>query len=208
MSLLATRRFAIRRRLYPILERALLGLGAFRAGKELRHEPRRIIFVCSGNICRSPYAEAFARQCGLPAVSCGTHAHSGSPADPTAIAEAAGRGIALSEHQATRWRDVSLSPGDVIVAMQLRHLFIVLPRALAGRYTVLLFSSFLPQFAPIWDPYGRPREIYREVFDLIDIGVQHLAQWTVSALGGTPPLAQIRIRAPDRDCGDTAGRSR
>lgn len=196
-------KFATRRRLYPILEQTLLALGAFRAASsDLRRDPLRIIFVCSGNICRSPYAEACARQCGLPAVSCGTHAQSGSPADPTAIAEAAERGIGLSDHRAVRWRDVSLRRGDVVVAMTLRHVLIVLPRALMRRCDVLLLSSFLPQFAPIWDPYGRPRDFYRRVFDVIDIGVRHLAQWTNSALGATQTTQIRRQSRPDRDCGD------
>lgn len=202
MSVLPPRRFAIRRRLYPILEQALLALGAFRAArKDVNRETLRIAFVCSGNICRSPYAEAFARRCGLSAISCGTHAENGSPADPAAVAEAAGRGVDLTEHRAARWRDLPLRPGDVIVAMTLRHVFLVLPRALMRRCHVLLFSSFLPEFAPIWDPHGRPPEFYRQIFDLIDIGVRHLAQWADPARGGTLPTQVRRPSSSDRNCG-------
>lgn len=174
---------ALRRRLYPKLEQAVLALGAFgRLQTARRNDPSRIVFVCSGNICRSPYAEASARRFGLPALSSGIRAESGSTADATAIAEAANRGIDLSEHRAVRWQDMPLRPGDLIVAMQLRHAFTALPRAMKNRCTVLLFSSLLPQFAPIWDPYGRPQDTYREIFDLIDRGVQRLAGSTDSAL--------------------------
>ena len=177
------RMFAVRRRLYPILEQALLSLGAFRGPQTgRRRDPSRIVFVCSGNICRSPYAEALARRCGMPAFSSGTRAENGSAADATAIAEAAERGIDLSEHRAVRWRDMPLRPGDLIIVMQLRHAFTVLPRAMMGRCTVLLFSSLLPQFAPIWDPYGKPQVTYREIFDLIDCGVQRLAGSTNAVL--------------------------
>lgn len=169
--------FAVRRRLYPEIERAVLALGAFRgpqAGR--RRDPTRMVFVCSGNICRSPYAEALARGFGLPALSCGTRAENGSAADATAIAEAAEHGVDLSEHRAVRWRNVPLRSGDLIIAMQLRHAFAVLPRAMMRRCTVILFSSLLPQFAPIWDPYGKPPVTYREIFDLIDRGVRSLAR--------------------------------
>jgi len=177
MSAAPRYRPAIRRRLYPLLERTLLGLGAFRsAAGDRKSAPQRVIFVCSGNICRSPYAEALARARGLPAVSCGTHARSGSPADPSAIAEAASRGIALDDHRAARWQDMELRRGDLIVAMTLRHILFVLPRVLRSGSDLALFSALLPRFAPIWDPYGRPREFYGQIFDLIDIGISRLAE--------------------------------
>lgn len=204
MSVFLLRRIAARRRLYPLLEKTLLALGAFHAtGNDLRRDPLRIVFVCTGNICRSPYAEALARQCGVSAVSCGTHAHSGSPADLAATAEAARRGIALADHRALRWQDVSLHPGDLIVAMTLRHAFAVLPRALMKRCRVLLFSSFLPQFAPIWDPYGRAPEVYREVFDLLETGVRHLSLSTQPAPSEVAPKRNEGSSRLEGDCGDS-----
>jgi Low molecular weight phosphotyrosine protein phosphatase len=58
----------------------------------------RVVFVCTGNICRSPYAEAAARAHGINAVSCGTHTRTGLPADPVAIREAALRGRDMTAH--------------------------------------------------------------------------------------------------------------
>ncbi len=168
----------VRTRLYPKIERGVLALGWLRAN-EARHSQgsKRLVFVCSGNICRSPYAQALARMRGMRAISCGTHTRPGLPADATAIREAARRDVDLTSHMTTRWEDVDLAEGDLIVAMQLRHAWTVLPRARANRCPVVMLSSFLPEFAPVWDPYGKPGDAYQRAFDLIDSGVDRMARW-------------------------------
>jgi protein-tyrosine phosphatase len=137
----------------------------------------RLVFVCSGNICRSPYAHALARGRGMNAISCGTHTRAGLPADGMAIKEAARREVDLTSHITTRWEDIDLAEGDLIVAMQLRHAWTVLPRARAYRCPVVMLSSFLPKFAPVWDPYGKPGDAYQRTFDLIDTGVDSMTRW-------------------------------
>jgi len=79
--------------------------------------------------------------------------------------------------------------GDVIVAMQLRHALSVLPRARAQAYPVVMFSSLLPGFTTVRDPYGRPDEHFREVFDLIDAGIAQFARLQGGRLP-TPPLVE------------------
>ena len=156
----------------------MLALGWLRA-EEARHRPlKRVVFVCSGNICRSPYAEVTARMRGLTAVSCGTETQTGLAADNTAIIEAARRAVDLNAHRTTRWEDLELEAGDLIVCMQLRHALAVRPRARASGCPVVMLSSFLlPQFAPVWDPYGKQSPEFQRAFDLIDAGVQRMSQW-------------------------------
>jgi protein-tyrosine phosphatase len=160
----------------------MLALGWLRAD-EARHRPnlKRVVFVCSGNICRSPYAEVIARVRGLTAVSCGTETETGLAADSTAIVEAARRGVDLKAHRTTRWEDLELQAGDLIVAMQLRHARAVLPRARASDCPVVMLSSLLPQFAPVWDPYGKQSPEFQRAFDLIDAGVQRMSQWQAAS---------------------------
>jgi protein-tyrosine phosphatase len=163
----------IRRRLYPWIERSVLAMRLLRVdGAAEWSKYRRLVFVCSGNICRSPYAEIAARDCGLAALSCGTHTENGRPADAVAITEAARRGKDLGRHKTRRWEDVELTPGDVIVVMQLKHALAVLPRARREGFSIVLLSSLLPDFKVLWDPYGRPADDYTYVFDLIDAGVK------------------------------------
>lgn len=177
----------VRARLYPWIERGVLATGWLRADQPRQWSRyARLVFVCSGNICRSPYAEAAARRCGLAAISCGIATEQGLPADGTAIKEAAQRGLDLTSHRTTRWQDVEIGTGDIVVAMQLRHALTVLPRATAHACQVIMLSSLLlPKFAPICDPYGKPQDQFRRVFDLIDSGVLRMAQLRRLAESGT-----------------------
>jgi protein-tyrosine phosphatase len=175
----------LRRRIYTCVERAVLASGSLGAnGHELPSGSGRLIFVCTGNICRSPYAEFVARSLGMEAISAGTNTHQGLPADRTAVAEASRRGVDMTAHLTTRWEDVELRPGDLVVAMQLRHAYAVRPRARQHDCHVVMLNAFLlPRFAVIWDPYGKPQHAYAESFDLIESGLQRL----VSRLRSTSP---------------------
>jgi protein-tyrosine phosphatase len=167
----------VRARLNSSIERGVLALGWLRAdGLRQWAHCRRLIFACSGNICRSPYAQVAARRQGLAAISCGTHTNNGLPADSVAIREAARRGLDLSSHLTTKWEDLVVEQGDLIVAMQLQHAIAVLPRARAEAFPVIMFSSLLPGFTTVHDPYGKPAEEFREVFDLIDLGIARIAR--------------------------------
>ena len=98
--------------------------------------PKRLLFVCSGNICRSPLAEAIfrhqAKQAGRASDfeldSAGTHGyHEGEPADPRARRAGAVRGVAVTSI-AREVRDSDFGHFDLILAMDRGHL-----RELRGR---------------------------------------------------------------------------
>ena len=96
--------------------------GRYRRFKQIRWgRVARIVFVCHGNICRSPYAEGRAVSLGLPAASFGLSAGSGAPADPSACRIAAARGIELVRHCARDAADFELQTGDLLVAMEPRQ---------------------------------------------------------------------------------------
>jgi protein-tyrosine phosphatase len=95
-----------------------------------RGEPFRVLFVCLGNICRSPTAEGTMRvlvhEAGLQEEieldSAGTGSwHVGSPPDERATAAAAGRGIAL-EGAARRVHDEDFQDFNLILAMDRQNL--------------------------------------------------------------------------------------
>lgn len=164
----------IRRRIYPWLERGALAAGHLRFKEAIRwREAKRLVFVCTGNICRSPYAEFVARQYGLRAISCGIATDPGLPANETAILEARRRERDITSHRTTRWQDVRMEAGDVIVALELKHALVVRPRARKENVPVVLLSSMLPgKFEVLRDPYGRPQSEYARVFDLIEQSVR------------------------------------
>ncbi|HRD66714.1 MAG TPA: phosphotyrosine protein phosphatase [Candidatus Competibacter sp.] len=145
-----------------------LRIGRF-GGLPPRSAPRRLVFVCTGNICRSPYAEALAHSCGLEAVSAGIDTTPGLPAHPQAIAEARARGIDLSGHRTASWADVRLRNGDMVIAVELRHLLAVQRRVREAGCQIALMSSLSQDcFAIVRDPYGREPAVFQAVFDLIE----------------------------------------
>ena len=168
----------------------MLALGWLRADRARHGRSRRLVFVCTGNICRSPYAQAVARMRGVNAVSCGTQTDTGLPANDVAVAEAARRSVDLTSHTTTRWEDLELEEGDLIVAMQLRHAWAVLPRARERSCPVVMLSSLLPEFAPVFDPYGKESAAFQHAFDLIDTGVESMTRWPDLAARTTNGRAQ------------------
>ena len=137
---------------------------------------RRLVFVCGGNICRSPYAEARARALGLPATSFGLTATSGSKAAPMALTTAAERGLDLGAHRASTANDIVLSPHDVIVAMEplqgwrLRHY-----TSVPGAQLTLLGLWSETRRPHVEDPYGLGPAYFRVCFALIDAAVAAIA---------------------------------
>lgn len=94
-------------------------------------EKIRILFVCTGNICRSPTAEVVlaqrARQRGFPerldVHSAGTHAyHVGEGADARSTEHALRRGYDLSRHRARKFRASDLDDFDWVLCMDRSHL--------------------------------------------------------------------------------------
>jgi len=125
----------------------------------------KVLFVCMGNICRSPTAKAvfetMARQAGLAdlvvADSAGTHAfHVGEAADPRAVAAALRRGYDLSAHQARKVEMADFSEFDYVLAMDWDNLALLQRTAARGmQHKLQLLMRFATEFeaAVITDPY-------------------------------------------------------
>jgi protein-tyrosine phosphatase len=90
----------------------------------------QVLLVCTGNICRSPMAEALLRSAlhrhlgdAAPAVaSAGTIARDGAPAMPEAVKAGAELGVDVSRHSARRLRPEDIRDADLIVVMAAEHL--------------------------------------------------------------------------------------
>ena len=127
-----------------------------------------ILFVCLGNICRSPLAEAALRAEAVAAGmaisidSAGTGGwHAGNPPDPRAIAEAERHGIDISHYRARKVRREDFQRFGNIYALDqqnLRDLERIAPNGLLTRSTARL--SLLMDMVPgregsaVIDPYG------------------------------------------------------
>jgi len=132
----------------------------------------KILFVCTGNICRSPTAEGvlreLARREGLPVhvESRGTHDyHVGEPPDERAQHHAKRHGYDLSEQRARHVAKSDFEVFDLIVAMDRGHLRLlerVCPSHLKSK-----LRPFLPD-ADVPDPYYGGPEGFEQVLDMIE----------------------------------------
>lgn len=147
--------------------------------------PYRILFVCSGNICRSPLAEAvfsaLAHERHLAARfevdSAGTHGlHAGEPADPRARAVGQRHGVPVTSI-ARRVQADDFQRFDLIVAMDrghLRDLRRQCPEALRGR--LRLMREFDRAGAPldVPDPYYGELDGFEDVYDMLTVSCRQL----------------------------------
>lgn len=135
---------------------------------------RSVLFVCLGNICRSPTAEAVFRALadgrGLHIDSAGTSGwHDGGRSDPRASAEARKRGYDMSMIRSRKVTVADFDDFDLIIAMDnqnLRDLKDVQPAGSNAR--IELFLPFAPELNrdEVPDPYYEDN--FPEVFDMIE----------------------------------------
>lgn len=140
---------------------------------------RRLVFVCSGNICRSPYAAERARQKGFLVASLGVDAIGNAPADPAAQSTALRRGIDLASHVSTSLDSFRTQEGDLFLGLEPRHLSPLgrLSDSIRLRSTLLGLWCNRP-FPYLPDPYGRSPECFDFVFGLVDEALDNIATQT------------------------------
>jgi protein-tyrosine-phosphatase len=144
--------------------------------------PARILFVCSGNTCRSPLAEVLARhlarELGVDSVevrSAGTSTVAGLPASGGALRAARRHGLSLEDHESTPLGSELVEWADHIFTMGSTHLHTV--REMGGTGKSALLGAYARGGTPaendlsVPDPFGGDDEIYEETYQTLVIYV-------------------------------------
>jgi len=144
-----------------------------------------ILFVCMGNICRSPLAEGVFRhmtaqsddlKIELQIDSAGTHAyHTGEPPDTRAVAAAKRRGIDISMLRARAISEADFANYDIIIAMDRENHALLKRRFNPRARHVRLFMSYAGERnGDVPDPYYGGQLGFEHALDLIERGAQGL----------------------------------
>jgi protein-tyrosine phosphatase len=158
---------------------------------------KKILFVCTGNTCRSPMAHGFLKNAlesdtslvkAYMADSAGIYATEGDPASHPSIKALNNWGIDLSSHRARRISPNDIHSSDLILTMTSSHkdtLSALYPEASKKIFTLKEFAEGIQTAGPggpdIGDPYGMPEEIYLRCANDIKQAVEKL----VSKLKGS-----------------------
>jgi len=134
-----------------------------------------ILFVCTGNSCRSPLAEALARREwhalheNLEIASAGLHAAHGGPASIPAQELAHENGLDLSKHRARDLDADLLERSELVLAMGEGHKAKILRRHPQSQGKVFTLSEFsgLTELGDVADPWGGGLEQYRISFEVL-----------------------------------------
>jgi protein-tyrosine phosphatase len=149
----------------------------------------RILFVCMGNFCRSPTAEAvFKRQVELAGLaqsigceSAGTHGiNPGGPPDGRARAAAARRGYDMTRLRGRQLRDEDFASYDLIVAMDRQNLDALrerCPEELAPRLQLFTDYCVKPAEPDVPDPYYGNAQAFEVVLDIIEDASTRLLEY-------------------------------
>lgn len=128
---------------------------------------KNILFVCSGNTCRSPMAEAYAKSLGLAAFSRGTWATDGKHMNPHAVAALTEARIGIPHrHRAKLISADDIARAATVLCLDYSHL-----RDLNDQFPEAKGKIFMlkPDGGEIADPFGSDQKIYDETLQEIRI---------------------------------------
>lgn len=136
----------------------------------------RMVFVCLGNVCRSPYAELLAHEHGLLCSSFGLSTATGVPAYAEGITTAQGLGRDLTLHTSTDMADFEIRDTDLLLVMEVRQAR-ALEKRMGNRQAQIALLGFWadPKRPHIHDPMTLSSDYFRNCYLTIESAVSNLA---------------------------------
>ena len=163
---------------------------------ELTTAPRSVLFICKGNICRSPFAERLAKKMfeselrrQVTVDSAGLEVKMPCPSPRNAVAAAAGFGIDLEDHRSKGFRSEMFADFDMIVTMETGQYKALAKNQGASQARIFLLPFFEnPHLRPtgyerynVADPYGKELDEFNRCFQRIERCIAGLAE-TINAV--------------------------
>ncbi len=158
----------------------------------------QLLFLCTGNICRSPFAEHLVRRWaeelgGVEVLSAGTAAEAGRPCPPDAVQAASAFGVDLSLHRSRPLTFSMLDQADLIVTMGPDHrdtVVLMAPDTVARSVGLVEFAPGPARPREIPDPYRCEPWAFRACYTLMAVCLDRLWRSRVPGARGVrrPPF--------------------
>ena len=139
-------------------------------GKIINATDREIVFVCTGNTCRSPMAEGIFNNLpnkGYFSTSAGIYAADGNKASDNAIATLSGRKIDIKNHRARAFTPEILHAAHLVLTMTNNHKDAIITAFPEFSHKVNTLSEAASENKDVSDPYGGDIDVYRLCADEI-----------------------------------------
>jgi protein-tyrosine-phosphatase len=155
--------------------------------KRQKIEQKKVLFVCTANVCRSPMAEhLFARAIeqseisqNIVSTSAGLSAMDGDKASQNSIDACEELGVDITDHRSTGLSRTTLQEASVVFCMTESHralinMYFELPQG----YPIYLMREFIEgQSKELPDPYGQDIDVYRQCRDRMLESIPSLINW-------------------------------
>ena len=146
--------------------------------EQLLKSAQHILFVCKGNICRSAFAEEYAKSIlnnSFEISSCGYWTDDGKMSDQTAQKVAQSFGVDLSMHRTRMISEELMNKSDIIFTFDYESITSLCRKYPFIRHKLFLLGLLTKNNLIIRDPFGKDESDFREVFKMIREGVDNLA---------------------------------